>query len=473
MLTNGQLVGVAVSGGADSVALLLALVQLGYPCEVFHLNHLSRGPDSDADAAFVAELAGRLGLPLVAIRRPVPPEDSNFEQSARTIRYQELQKAKQERHWQAIATGHTISDQAETVLFRLLRGTGPSGLAGIFPKTAEGVIRPLLEVERADVLAFLEQQKQSFRTDQTNADLSFSRNRIRAEVLPKLAEFNPNVAHSLAQLASLVSSEELYWQQVTDMSDTGNGTGNGMSDTGNGTGNGTTGNGTGNSSANISDKLGGSRYRGGWVFECGKFLELSVAERRRWVRRIVEEVKGDLRGWEHQHVEAVLQLSERKSGDGRTQAPGIDVYRSFDWILLAPQGENSGLQGRFFEAEVRLEGAEIRMPDGITQVQISKVQTVGALSTADELDVAKLRAAKRIMLRTWSPGDEIWLTHSAERVKIKVLFQKGRIPIWKRKHWPVLTADEVVIWTRQFGAAVGFRAEPEAAERFRLVVSEG
>jgi tRNA(Ile)-lysidine synthase len=209
---------VAVSGGADSVALLRALVAVrAGPLTVAHFNHRLRGAESDADAAFVQELAGSLGLALRLGEADVAAEaGENLEATARRLRYAWLAEVAAEVGAKWVATGHTADDQAETVLHRLIRGTGLQGLRGILAsRDREGeaeawaapsrsrlaIIRPLLTVTRADVLELLAELKLPFREDATNADPRFTRNRIRAELLPLLKTFNPDVVSALARLA--------------------------------------------------------------------------------------------------------------------------------------------------------------------------------------------------------------------------------------------------------------------------------
>jgi tRNA(Ile)-lysidine synthase len=201
---------VAVSGGPDSVALLRALCAVGPgPLAVAHLNHGLRGPASDADAAFVEELPHRLTVESVHVaRRDVALEAAgeNVEAAARRIRYDWLVTVAREVGAGWVATGHTADDQAETVLFQLLRGTGLDGLAGIAARRslADGVelIRPMLAITRTDVLDYLRQLGQDYCHDATNADTSRTRSRIRHELLPLLAkEYNPRVVAVLDRLA--------------------------------------------------------------------------------------------------------------------------------------------------------------------------------------------------------------------------------------------------------------------------------
>jgi tRNA(Ile)-lysidine synthase len=218
----------AVSGGPDSVALLRAMVQLrrralkerdDRPCSrlvVAHLNHMLRGAESEADERFVAELCNELGAREDVVLRFCSRQSdaaslagslrANLESTARAIRYAWLAEVAQSHGMEQVATGHTADDQAETVLHNLLRGSGLRGLRGIAPRRKLGpeavLARPLLEISREEVLAYLSALGQDYRVDRSNADLSFTRNRIRHEVLPYLVEkVNPQIAASLTRLA--------------------------------------------------------------------------------------------------------------------------------------------------------------------------------------------------------------------------------------------------------------------------------
>jgi tRNA(Ile)-lysidine synthase len=198
---------VAVSGGGDSVALLRALSKTGLELSVAHLNHGARGAASEEDARFVAELAEGLGLPF-DLGHWRPERSAHFEADARTARYAWLAEVARGRGASAVAVGHNRDDQAETILHRVLRGTGPRGLAGM-PRTrllADGVtlVRPLLDVSRAELRTHLENLGQPWREDATNVDLDRTRARVRHDLLPRLArEVNPSVAEALVRLGSL------------------------------------------------------------------------------------------------------------------------------------------------------------------------------------------------------------------------------------------------------------------------------
>lgn len=227
LLAEGDRVLVGVSGGPDSVALLSVLVKLrkrlGIEVCVGHVNHGLRGAESDGDERFVIELAKRHKLRHrrrrvdVAARRGA--KGGSLEEVARDVRYAFFRKAAKELGANVIATGHTADDNAETLLMNLLRGTGLKGLAGIPISRVEGelrLVRPLLEASRTEIVAYLADKGIAYRTDSTNADTSLTRNRVRAELLPQLAEqYNPAVAGLLSSTAEQVRDVvELVRSQV-------------------------------------------------------------------------------------------------------------------------------------------------------------------------------------------------------------------------------------------------------------------
>jgi tRNA(Ile)-lysidine synthase len=231
----GERVCVAISGGADSTALLLALWQanqvspqnkeaLGIVLSAAHVHHGLRGAEADADEAFVRELCERLAVPLqvfhvdTAARQAA--EGEGLEEAARELRYDAFWGWMSEGFADAIATAHTLDDQAETVIMKILRGAWTEGLGGISPTVEHSgrkqqpsgrVIRPLLGVRRAQVEAFLRDHEQAWREDESNRDLSLTRNRVRHELMPQLRTFNPSLDDALARMAGIARDEEAFW----------------------------------------------------------------------------------------------------------------------------------------------------------------------------------------------------------------------------------------------------------------------
>ncbi len=214
---------VGLSGGADSVSLLDALASLrrrrGFRVIAAHLDHGLRA-GSAADAAFCEELCRSLDVPIRAgkadVRARASRERGGIEQAGRRERYAFLRRVKDEEGAFAIAVAHTRDDQAETLLLRLLRGAGATGLAGMRPRTRD-VLRPLLAVSRSEVLAHLRERGLGFRDDPSNADLVHRRNRVRHELIPYLEErFNPKVRASLARTASVLAEEAAHIRREAD-----------------------------------------------------------------------------------------------------------------------------------------------------------------------------------------------------------------------------------------------------------------
>lgn len=216
MVPRGGRVLVALSGGPDSVALLHLLRELEARDElvvagVGHFNHGLRGDAADADEQFCRELAAELGLPIEIgaddVRALARAQHRSIEDVARTARYAFLEAAADGCQAGAIAVGHSLDDQAETFLLRLLRGAGPRGLAGIRPKAGR-VVRPLIEISREDLRAYAAARRLVFRDDETNADVTIPRNKVRLQLLPQLREFSPAVADVLAREADIAREDE-------------------------------------------------------------------------------------------------------------------------------------------------------------------------------------------------------------------------------------------------------------------------
>ena len=228
----GDRIAVAISGGADSVALLLTLhaanttrrESLGVGLSAVHINHHLRGEESDADQQFVEDLCIELDILLhlhqadVSARVAKAREDGNpetIEEAARNARYDFFSALLTSGHADSILTAHTLDDQAETVLMKLLRGAWTEGLSAIHPILTQPkgkIVRPFLQTRRTEIEAFLKSINQPWREDTTNTDTAFTRNKIRHELLPQLRAYNPNLDQTLANLAELAREEESRWQ---------------------------------------------------------------------------------------------------------------------------------------------------------------------------------------------------------------------------------------------------------------------
>ena len=222
-LQPGDRLCAALSGGADSVALLLTLhasrESLGIGLSAVHIHHGLRGAEADTDQRFVEDLCTRLNIPLHLHHASVPDRVTQtretIEEAARNLRYDFFSTLLADGQADAVLTAHTLDDQAETVLMKLLRGAWTEGLSAIHPVLTlpKGkILRPFLHTLRADIESFLTSTHQPWRDDSTNTDTAFTRNRIRHELLPQLRTYNPNLDQILANLAELAREEESRWQ---------------------------------------------------------------------------------------------------------------------------------------------------------------------------------------------------------------------------------------------------------------------
>ena len=429
MFTAGDRVAVAVSGGADSVCLLRVLVELAprwdLTLSVLHVNHNLRGDQSRDDAAFASSLAAELNLPFRLRDLDLSNSPGNLEQAARNARlgffHDHLDRGLADR----IAVGHTRSDQAETVLFRFLRGSGATGLAAIRPVTGRGMVRPLIEIDRPEILRFLRDRAIPWREDASNAAFDFARNRIRHQLLPQLVrEWNPALGETLAHTADLSLAEEAYWQVEIDR---------------------------------LAD-LHLTRRGRAILLSASALAALPLAAARRLVRHAIVLASGGHQASHFRHIAAVLELATRTEGTGRTQMPGLEVRRSFDWLRLAP-----GTLAEAYSLRPEVPGTT-RIPGTNLAVSLEMLEnsaTSGSPNNVYNSEMGCLdwnRLSGSLELRSWRPGDQYQPMGILAAKKIKTLFQEARIPVWERAQWPVLTDAESIVWARRFGTATAVTA---------------
>ena len=439
MFQPGQRVGVAVSGGADSVCLLHVLRDLAprwdLQLAVLHLDHKLRGEESLQDAAFVRGLAATLDLPFAFQETDVAAlcreTGENLEQAARAARLEFFQRLMQAGTVGRIAAGHTRSDQAETVLFRFLRGSGTAGLAGIRPVTGDGIVRPLIEIDRPEIERYLRDRGIAWREDSTNASTAFARNRIRHELLPQLTrDWNPAMAETLAHTAEWAQAEEAYW-------------------------------------ASELARLAPAHFTlkpPAVLIRIAPLAALPLAVARRLIRRAVELAKGDLRGVGFEHLAGIFELAASAEGHGRLQIPGLDIFRSFDWLRFAPPALDN-LENRNYRLPLPVPGA-VRLPGQESVVQTELFENTSVTETSADvyngcvgcLDWNRLSGPLEV--RNWRPGDQYQPVGHSGAEKIKVLFHQARVPLWERRHWPVVTMGDMILWARRFGPAAGLAANP-------------
>ncbi|MCW5963035.1 MAG: tRNA lysidine(34) synthetase TilS [Bryobacterales bacterium] len=459
MLPNGIRVGVAVSGGADSVALLrvLAALQANYRwhIEVLHLNHNLRGSESDADEAFVRHLAESLSLPVVARQiAPGRPPVTGVEEWGRQHRKEFFLWAQESLNLGRIATGHHRGDQAETVLFRLLRGAGSRGLGGIEPITPDGLIRPLLSLSRDEIRAYLLLARQEWREDASNRDHTYSRNALRHRWLPDLAqEWNPGLEAILANTAEQLRDESRFLNELAE--------------------------------SKTVDIFAPGPY--GWVGAADDFGKLAVALQRTVILNLGERMArghgdgddaGDFRrstptlGF--QAVETVRRLWTGVAGSGRYSAKCFLFERSGGQVraTIARSGRPVAAQRNSMNQVEQCipehQPGRYALPGSLTAVDVAYL--AGSQSDTSIIAAAHCgytggwslvdssRLCFPVTLRLWREGDLFQHSGSTSKRKLKVLFQRSGVPVWRRNDELVLESAGVVVWTRSFGVAAEYTA---------------
>jgi tRNA(Ile)-lysidine synthase len=439
----GDRVAVAVSGGADSVALLRAMLdaapEIGLALIVVHVHHGLRGADADADANFVRELAEKYQLHLelvhVDTRARVEKTGESIEQAARHLRYEAFHRLLHSDEIDAVATAHTLDDQAETVLMKFLRGAWTEGLSGIHPvvrvpQTEGRIVRPLLNVRRVEIEAYLRALDQPWREDASNADTAFTRNRVRHELLPLLrCDYNPGIDRQLAQMAVIARDEEARWQAEL---------------------------------ARLlpSLLLPGSATRGGGrrtstlaqekfvSIEIPRLRTLDPALRRRVIRAGAEHIGACL---DFAETESILTLCLRepaRSGVKLTLAAGLIVERTPRELRLTKipiTQKNSFLHD---SPAAALPIYTLPIPGEVVAAafELRFTATADAADTDSAgADSAPIDSAE---IRPWQPADRVTLAHSGGPKKVKEVLARMRISGDERASWPVVAWRGQILWMR-------------------------
>lgn len=311
LLARGNRVLLGVSGGPDSVALLHLLWRLREAWRlglaVVHVDHQLR-PESGGDAAFVEAFAGQLGVPVTVVRRDLgsePGHGLSLEDHARRIRYAAFQEVAARQRATHLALAHTADDQAETVLMRLLRGSGLAGAAGIpvtRPLGEVTIIRPLLRVWRQEILAYLREHRLSSRQDATNADRRFVRNRIRHELIPLLErEYNPQIKVLLTQFAQLCQADAAFLSEL----------------------------------ARRSWKRLVKPHNGALAIRCEGLIGQPKALQRQLIRLAIQSLQGDLAGFEFRHWLQIERLVTDRPAGTILDLPGqVRLERTREHVLV-------------------------------------------------------------------------------------------------------------------------------------------
>ncbi len=475
----GDRLAAAVSGGADSVALLFLLLELqaelGIVLSVAHVNHKLRGEESNEDERFVAELARQHGLELHAKEAPVDTKNgSGIEAAARDLRYGFFRQLAREGRVTKIATAHTLDDQAETVLLRIFRGTGIRGLSGIHPRIvfedharAFGeVVRPLLGFRRAALQQYLRERGQSWREDSSNQDLAFLRNRVRHRLLPIVAEeFGEPAIEHIGELAEIARAEEEQWERghpeiapplpaTTDQiaEEIGFVSGYRFSDT---------------ERSSKSDAPLGAAVQPEMLqpapLPVVPLLALPLAAQRRLLRAWMEMNAPDL-SVSFRLIEEALELAAAPAG-GKVELPsGWNLRRGRHELLLEPEACDTTNGTADYQYILPLPGV-VEVPELGASIEAHVVDAADVPENEREQLIDIRPMPKQLLVRNWRAGDRFCPAHTAAAKKVKDLLSDRHATGAKKKLWPVAVAEgRGLVWMRGFAAPAAFQS-PSGARK--------
>ena len=475
LLKPGDRLGAAVSGGADSVALLRLLLELrgelGIVLSVVHFNHQLRGAESDADQAFVEELACHHALEIHVggenVSQQAAASKKSIEHTAREIRYRYFEGLIRDGTLNKVATGHTLDDQAETVLMHVIRGTGLQGLAGIRPQLdaddvgeqrCGAMVRPMLGIRRHEVEAYLRHHRQSWREDSSNSDVRFTRNRLRRELMPVLeTRFNAEVAGALGTLSEIAQGEERYWEEKIEE--------------------------LRRSICHFEPPQWGPRnstlIKAGekWspppppdpvviermhqpgtatmdiTIDAGRLSAQPLAVQRRFIMHLGNSA---LIPMDFAHVEAVLELAgpDVPSGKQLSLPLGWRAARQGDTLhLLTPDLRGPDRFPSEYEYSLSVPGS-VAVWERSCVIEAVPMETPS--ESRDSLYACE-KLPSQLLIRNWRPGDRFHPAHTRSAKKVKELLSQKHVPESERKGWPLAVAGDEVVWLLGFPAPAKFQ----------------
>ena len=420
---------IAYSGGADSTGLLALLLELreAWSFKIFlgHFNHKLR-QSADEDEQFVRRTAEKYSLPLFVgskdVRSYARAKKLNIEEAGRELRYDFLKKTAHNIGGAKIATGHTMTDQAETFMMRLMRGSGLRGLGGIFPLVESTIVRPLIQVERQDIEAYLKEKGIEFRIDESNLDRRFLRNKIRLDLIPYIKQnFEPEIVSSLGRIASIIREEESLLGKI----------------------------------AGEKAKRAISKKKNRISLEAKPLSSLPRAMARRIVRDFISELKGNLRAVSFDDVESVLGLKEGKEFPLRKDHV---LRREKDQIFLKGKIPPKIRYEYKWEGKVPLEIKELKL-----KFEGKKIRRGKSLpddfddKTSAFLDLSKLKFP--LVVRNRREGDRYRPLGAPGQKKLKEIMRAKGIPLSERERRPVFFSGDNIVWVLGLPVSEKFKVE--------------
>lgn len=407
MISSGERVLVALSGGADSIAMTHILLtlsgQLGFSICAAHLNHCIRGEEADYDEFFVRSFCSEREIELTVERADVPAlaeiGRQGLEECARNVRYDFLFRVAESLGADKIATAHTLSDNAETLIFNLVRGSGLNGLSGI-SETRGKIIRPLLRLTRNEIEQYLKETSLPFVTDSTNSDTAYTRNYIRKEIIPRLSEINPSFFASVERLTASVKEDNAFLE------------------------------------AEAENLVLNAKKNNGYEIKVLNFAQLPI------LKRALAKIYRDFTGQSltSKNLNAFYRFV--RDGSGRYQLPGVFAVKYAGFLNMETSAQRI-LPRRFYIKAQR----QTFLPDG-RAVMLQEAEL--ARGGKNYIDADKINGDLNIRLK--SPIDTLKLPKRPTK-SLKKLFSESKIPIPERDRAIVLCDGDGIVWVEKLGVA--------------------
>ena len=442
LLEPGDKVIVAVSGGADSVCLLDMLERLSPELRlqliVAHLDHGLRPQEDEIETRFVEQLAAQKGAVFETEKAMLlnDPAGASPEEKAREVRYAFLERVKEKHQAQKIALGHQLNDQAETVLMRLLRGSGAKGLSGIPPRRG-AIIRPLLELEAEEIRAYLRDQGREFMMDSSNLAPHYLRNKIRLDLMPRLLEYQPRLVQRLGHLSQLFQVENAYLEEQAE---------------------------------NWLQSHAVLEGEQPMTLTLAPFLAAPAILQKYMVRLLIKRVKNDLRRIHLGHIEAVIRLAQEQTRGSRLALPnGILVKKQYRKLIFLNNPDPEPAPFSFLiPGPGRFEFKPIKRIFTVTE------HAAGDQNPADSIHTACLDAAKitfPLLVRNFRPGDRFVPLGMSSAKKLKDFFIDQKIPRELRRAIPIILSGRDIIWISAFRLDERFKVTAQTRRVLQINVS--
>lgn len=433
MITPGDHVVVAVSGGGDSVCLLDILHQLsnelGVRLFVAHYDHGLRGDEDEFETQLVKGLSETMGLPFFTEKaKHLNKNVSSLEEKARESRYLFLERIRNRTHAHKIAMGHHLNDQVETVLMRLLRGSGPSGLAGIPPKRGKVIIRPLINTKQEMIMAYLQARDLPYAIDSSNKDTTLLRNKIRLELIPDLLAYQPRLMERVGRLSIISREDNDYLDHLA---------------------------------AQVVDHETEQDPENRIIIPISALTGLPGAIKNRIIRQLILKTRGSLRRIAYGHILSVSEIAEGNRPQATLNLPdGIIVKRSYESLIFSPALEKEGVSFDYpihGPGSVHLESTNQIITIEEIEREIDPRSDISGLTAF--MDADKIHYPLRI--RNFRPGDRFIPLGMKGQKKIKDFFIDRKVPTSIRVTTPILFGRDDVLWV------CGFRIDE------RVKITEG